>query len=215
MPEMGVVSSLRVFDGKQVKILVMGNKSNAGHCHEDKGSFMLEYAGETFADDPGTFDYSDPRAEMAGECEWHNMLVPYGPGLYPHPDNPLLHDIKPEASGDEMKFHAQVNVGVGWNNVYDHWKRTWDSPKPNVLVITDDYKLNQGHGVNFHWMTMLDVVINGREIYINGTNAHIVLHTPEDCEISVDKSPEFGGNVFNRINICRDRQKGKFILKVE
>jgi len=215
MPEMGVVSSLRVFDDKQVKVLIMGNKSNAGHCHEDKGSFILEYGGETFADDPGTFDYSDPRAEIACECEWHNMLVPYGSGLFPHPDNPLLHDIKPEATGDEVKFHAQANVGIGWNNVYDYWNRTWDSPEPNVLVITDDYKLNLGDGVKFHWMTMFDVMINGNVVNIDGSNGRVVFSVPDDCEVDVEKSPDFGGNVFNRISIRKNQRKGNLIVKIK
>ena len=48
-------------------------KAGAGHNHEDKGSFVLEFAGETFAMDPGTCDYSNPLAEILSHCERHNM----------------------------------------------------------------------------------------------------------------------------------------------
>ncbi|MFQ9800095.1 MAG: heparinase II/III family protein [Clostridia bacterium] len=45
-------------------MVVLGNRSGAGHAHEDRGSFILEYAGQTFAMDPGTCDYSSSYSMM-------------------------------------------------------------------------------------------------------------------------------------------------------
>ena len=58
LPVMGVMSSVRAFGSECVKLFLMGNQAGAGHTHEDKGSFILEFAGDTFACDPGTCDYS-------------------------------------------------------------------------------------------------------------------------------------------------------------
>ena len=51
LPVVGYASSCRELDGHTVKLFLHGNKAKAGHCHEDKGSFVLEFAGETFAAD--------------------------------------------------------------------------------------------------------------------------------------------------------------------
>jgi hypothetical protein len=41
---MGLTASTRQFNGNTVKLLVMANVAGASHNHEDKGSFVLEFA---------------------------------------------------------------------------------------------------------------------------------------------------------------------------
>jgi hypothetical protein len=64
-------------------------------------------------------------------------------------------------------------------------------------------------------MTMFDVVINGTKVIINGANSHVVLHVPDDCEVGLEKSPDFGGNVYNRISILKNQCKGALVVKIE
>jgi hypothetical protein len=54
LPEIGYIASTRSLGSELVKVFIMGNKANAGHTHEDKGSFVLEFAGRTFAADLGS-----------------------------------------------------------------------------------------------------------------------------------------------------------------
>jgi len=135
LPEMGVMASTRKASNVTTKLLIMGNKANAGHTHEDKGSFVLEYAGETFAMDPGTCDYSNPLAEILTHCERHNMLVPVGTSERPHPACPLPSDVKPVGHGDSVALHASIDAAPGWDAYYRKWLRTWESPSPDILVI--------------------------------------------------------------------------------
>ncbi len=72
------MASVRRLGDDEVKLFIMGNKAGAGDAHEDKGSFVLEYAGDTFAMDPGTCDYAHPLSLTLKTCQRHNMLLPTG-----------------------------------------------------------------------------------------------------------------------------------------
>ena len=104
LPEMGIAASTRKFGDEWVKLLIMGNRAGAGHTHEDKGSFVLEFAGESFAFDPGTCDYGHPLAGLLKHCERHNMLVPHGTAERPVPACPLPEDVKPVVEGDRTSL---------------------------------------------------------------------------------------------------------------
>ena len=155
LPEMGPMASRRPLGEHTVKLFIMGNKAEAGHTHEDKGGFVLEFAGQTFAMDPGICDYTDPIHFIYKQCQRHNMLVPVGLEDRPHPENPLLVDIKPVGQGDAVRFHATVDCGAGWERYYKTWRRTWESPMPDRLVIRDEYELVKGDGVEFYWQNVV------------------------------------------------------------
>ncbi len=193
LPVMGPITSQRRLGGEWVKLFIQGNHAGAGHTHEDKGSFILEFAGETFAMDPGTCDYSHPLANILHNCERHNMLVPYGMAERPHPECPLSHDVKPAGTGDATAFHADIDATPGWDGYYRRWHRTWDSPSPNVLTITDDYELAAGEGVEFYWQTRLPVTVDGNRAVISGTRGRVELEAPEGCAWRMDELPLMEG----------------------
>ena len=183
LPEMGIVASHRPLHGHTVKLLVMGNRARAGHTHEDKGSFVLEFAGQTFALDPGTCDYSNPLAGLLKHCERHSMLLPAGTDTRPHPECPLPVDVKPHAEGDDRRFAAEIDVSPGWEGWYRHWRRRWSSPEPSVLTIRDDYELAAGTGVEWYWQTALPVTVGGQQIAITGRRARVRLQAPQDARV--------------------------------
>lgn len=187
MPVMGPVASTRKLRGDWVKLFIMGNKAGAGHTHEDKGSFVLEFAGDTFAMDPGTCDYSHPLAGIVHNCERHNMLVPYGTPERPHPVCPLPHDIHPGGHGNARSFSAKVDLTPGWENYYRHWSRAWDSPSPDRLVIRDRYALRKGDGVEFCWSTRLPVIVKQGMVHIRGKRGLVVIEPPTGAAVRVDK----------------------------
>jgi hypothetical protein len=184
---MGPLVSHRLLGGHWVKLFIQGNKTWAGHAHEDKGSFVLEFAGDTFAMDPGTCDYSNPMAGLLQQCERHNMLVPYGLNVRPAPQNPLPHDVKPRGVGDAISFHAEIEATLGWEPYYRRWRRVWHSPAPDLLTITDDYELGAGDGVEFYWQTRLPVRLDGFVAVITGRQGRVEVEAPEGCTWRLDE----------------------------
>ncbi len=215
LPVMGVMASLRKLGDHTVKLFIMGNKAGAGHTHEDKGNFVLEFAGETFAMDPGTCDYAHPLSLTLKTCQRHNMLVPAGLIDRPHPQSPLPFDVRPRGEGDATRMHATINLTPGWEGFYKKWIRTWDSPTPNTLTISDDYDLASGDGVEFYWNTQQEVKINGSQIVLKGKKGQVEICVPAGCSARVDDLPLLGGDVQRRIAICKPARSGRLEIAVK
>ncbi|MBD2843699.1 heparinase II/III family protein [Paenibacillus sp. IB182496] len=215
LPEMGWMASTRQHGAHAVKLLIAGNRAGAGHCHEDKGSFVLEYAGETFAEDPGSCDYGLPLAAELQQCQRHNMLVPLLPGERPRPSNPLPADIRPAGTGDARQLHIQAELTPGWEGYYASWTRSWRSEEPGLLTIRDEYALAQGDAVDFYWQTRRRVTRqpDGR-ILLTGTRGRVALRVPEDCAVRIEELPVPGGTI-RRIALRREGRTGTLIVEAE
>lgn len=213
LPDTGYLASVRALDGELVKVFVMGNKRGAGHTHEDKGSFVLEFAGEAFACDLGICDYDDPMHYAYKSCQRHNMLVPVGTETRPRPDNPIMADVKPKGKGNRKKFSAEIDATPGWNGFYKKWVRTWESPGPDRLTIRDEYELESGDAVDFYWQTELPCEQSGRQVVIHGKRGTATLTAPEDCAVRVDTLPLVEGTQ-QRIAVRKDGTKGELAVEV-
>ena len=209
LPNMGVLASCRQVGDQPVKLFIMGNQAGAGHTHEDKGSFVLEFAGETFAMDPGTTDYSNPLAGALRNCERHNLLVPVGDGgTRPHPQCPLPADVKPHGSGDAVCFSAEIDATPGWEDWYRKWTRRWESPTPGRLVIHDDYRLVTGSGVDFFWQTTLPVSVDGDTVTITGQRGVASICAPAGSTIRLEELPYIGDQPQRRIAFRVEQRQG-------
>ena len=199
-PDMGVLASQRWLGNQSIKLFIMGNRAGAGHTHEDKGGFVLEFAGETFAMDPGTTDYSDPLSAALRNCDRHNLLVPVSAnGTRPHPQCPLPVDVKPHGTGDAVRFSAEINATPGWEGWYRSWTRRWESPQPDQIIIHDDYELANGQGVDFFWQTTLPVNVIGDTVTISGRRGVAIICPPTGSTIRVEELPYLGGQTQRRI----------------
>lgn len=212
LPDTGYMASTRSLDGQQIKLFIMGHQAGADHTHEDKGSFVLEFAGQVFALDLGICDYEDPIHAVYKQCQRHNMLVPVGIKERAHPQRPLPVGVKPVGHGDEKSFRARIDATPGWERYYRKWNRSWDSPSPDTLVIRDDYILAQGNAVEFYWQTKLPVRLRDKTVVIEGQRGRATLEVPADCTIRVDRLPLAEGQEHNRIAVCKAGTKG--VLKV-
>ncbi|MBX3751041.1 MAG: heparinase II/III family protein [Opitutaceae bacterium] len=215
LPEMGLMASTRQHQGAWTKLLLNGNKAGAGHAHEDKGGFVLEFRGETYAMDPGTCDYSSPLAGILQNCERHNMLIPIGVTERPCPESPLTHNVRPVGTGDAVRFSATIDAAPGWTH-YRKWVRTWDSPTPDRLTITDDYELapEGGTGVEFYWQTALPIAVSGQTITLTGRHGRAVIEAPAGTTIRVDDLPMPPGRIQRRIAIISAAAKGTLVVTV-
>ena len=198
LPDTGLVSSVRELDGELVKILVESGTSGSGHVHEHHGGFVLEFAGQTFALDPGQCAYAHPLSGEMGWCQRHCVLVPSGVDGRPHPDKLDRTDTRGDgplrkiplcAQGNARRFHAEADVTRAWKTYYRKWVRSYDSPSPDRLVIRDAYALKRGDGVDFQWITQRDIEVEGHRVSLLGRRGRVVIEAPEDCQIQVDELP--------------------------
>lgn len=193
LPDMGVLASHRRLRGEWVKLFVSGCTRDADHNHEDKGSFVLEYAGDTFACDPGRHRFAgSPVATLVKHAQLHNMLVPFGgfaerphPDL-PHPTQPWPAGIVAEGRGDGRRLRAEVDATRGFGRYFRRWRRVLDSPSPDRLGIRDEYDLAQGDGVDFLWQTTLDARIEGGSIMIRGRRGLCAVAIPTGCAATIE-----------------------------
>ena len=192
MPKIGQMASHRRLGGEMVKLFLMGNQAGASHTHEDKGSFVLEFAGDSFAKDFGICDYSNPLADMMKHCQRHNMLVPLtAGGARPKPANPIFADITPRGHGDETSFHATMELAAGWEGWFTRWTRHWDAPSPAELTITDHWSVEKGDGVAFCWTTPLPITLDAEKhrAVIEGRRGRATLTWGEGIEARVESLP--------------------------
>ena len=192
MPNIGMMCSQRELAGEKVKLFLMGNQAGASHTHEDKGSFVLEFAGDSFSMDFGSMDYSNPMAELLKHAQRHTMLVPDAPGgERPRPSNPIMADLRHRGEGDAVRFHAELDLTPGWEGWYRRWFRTWDSPTPAELTIADEWEIARGEGVVFYWTTPLPMALDAakREVVITGRRGRATLTYPADCVATIEQLP--------------------------
>ncbi|MFW6132435.1 MAG: heparinase II/III domain-containing protein [Planctomycetota bacterium] len=208
---MGLTSSTRKLGEHWVKLLIVSNKDNASHNHEDKGSFVLEFAGQTFAADGGQVGYDDPQSNLMKHAQRHNMLLPTGLDARPAPIRDV--GVLPEAEGDETGFRASMDLTPRWAGVYDKWTRTFESPRPDRLVITDDYELARGDGVAFYWSTFLPVEVRDDRVVITGRRGRVVLSVPDDCRVRVNELSMPKGPPQRRIAFERRRRSGRIVVE--
>lgn len=215
LPETGYVSSARKSDNKWSKILVIGgNKEAVGHNHYDRGSFVLEYGGESFAVDPGGLVYADAESGNMKFAHNHNMLVPTGTQTKNPTPNIGIASVLPKAKGDSIAFEATFSPGVCWPEYYAYWDRTFNSPNPRSFEITDKYSLKQGSGVNFIWQTPLPVSLAGNEVKIEGKKSIAVISVPTGCKIEIIPARKLGMRNLSTIIIKSDKKSGELLTKV-
>lgn len=189
LPDLGYMASVRKLGDAWVKLFILGNKANGDHQHEDKGSFILECAGDSFAFDFGVVDYANPVTDLLKQCQRHNMLTPWSEDERPRPLNPIRLDVKPAGSGDATRFHAAMDCTPGWAGWFSRWQRSWDAPTADTLIITDTWAVEKGKGVIFHWTTRLPMQLDGHRVIIEGRRARAVLELPDDVEAQIEHLP--------------------------
>jgi len=187
MPDTGMMCSVRRHRGELVKLLIMGNPNGGDHQHEDKGSFVLEFAGDSFSMDFGVLDYANPVTDLLKQAQRHTMLTPWDDAVRPKPANPIYQDIRPVGTGDAVQFKATLDVTAGWDGWFTKWQRTWDSPTPDHFVITDDWAVAQGKGVEFHWVTRLPMRREGDKVIIEGKRAYAEITIPAGVEAVIEE----------------------------
>lgn len=168
----GMVSSFRRLEGEGVRLFLVGAMENAGHCHRDKGSFLLEVGGEAFAIDRGAVPYEDAtnlpfmKSEVA-----HNLAVPEGCGQ--QNPSPVASDW--EAAGDELFLRATVDTGKTWLPPVVSCRRTIHSVSPGEVEIVDEFELTEPRTVTFFLHSPLPMHLTGHQAEVRGTHFNMAV----------------------------------------
>ena len=217
LPTMGVMASTRFYEGETVKMLLIGTKAQTrSHRHNDRGSFVLEFAGDTYAADPGGQSYSTAGAGLVKRSDYHNMLVPGD-----MPDNELeavaKANVYPVGTGDEKSFHAEILPAPSSYNYFTDWKRTIDSPVPNRFVIRDDYKLTPGRkSARFLWITELPwKKVKDGVIRLDGLTSYALIHYPPELQFRAEKLSVRRNDIYHRLNFEKNAPEGTIEIRVE
>jgi hypothetical protein len=216
LPQTGLCASTRQIGEQTIKVFVRGNRGDwfHDHEHEDTGSFVIEFAGEAFALDPGIVEYDNPQHELMKHCDWHNMLVPVVEGERPRPVEKLDVDVIPRAKGNKKSFHARLDVTPDWKGYYRRWIRTLDSPSPDRLTIRDEYDLEQGRAADFCWQTALPCRIENGGVLIQGARGLAKLTPDAGCLLRIDDLPVVDGTKQKRIAFRKEGAKGTIEVSV-
>ncbi|MCC7493776.1 MAG: heparinase II/III family protein [Fimbriimonadaceae bacterium] len=216
LPSSGFAASTRRLGGEWVKLVVCGGPARAGHNHEDRGSFVLEFAGDTFAADPGGLVYADAAANTMKHAQHHNLLVPLAAAAAPRPApaNPASVAVIPEATGDLQQFRASLNPGVLWPAHYRSWKRRFDSPSPEQLSIVDEYERLGGAGVEFLWHTPLPVSRAGDRLVLQGRRGRALLTPPAGATIELIPPRQLGRRPLTTIVLRHPAASGRLVTAV-
>ncbi len=161
----GHVSSCRRLGGGSVRLFLVGAMANAGHGHRDKGSFILEADGESFAIDRGMVPYHDSgnlpflKSEAA-----HNLAVPAGCAQQnPSPSASLW-----QARGGEKSLHASVDTSGTWLPPVQACRRIITSPLPDCIEIRDEFDLAEPRAVTFYLHSPLAMISGQNQAEVRG-----------------------------------------------
>ena len=150
--DVGQASSVRDGDTLDaVHLHVCSGPSKGGHSQQDKGSFMIEAAGEMLAIDRGSVPYGDPAHVAMADAGWHNLLCPEdarGSALKQdrHNDGGRLTSAEQH---DDAVFLVSDNKDAWPDGLFAFNERRFVSPTADLIVIDDDVTLNEAHAVSF------------------------------------------------------------------
>lgn len=150
LSQTGLLCSCRPTPDGPVRLQLIGGPANAGHCHEDRGSFVLEAFGEEIAIDRGQMPYNDTRCSIVKMARYHNVLTVDGAGnetgrqLCPCPEASI-----PEGEGNEETLRCRIDVSGAWAEA-DVCVREIESDAPTEFIIIDRAALTDPRQVAFH-----------------------------------------------------------------
>lgn len=124
----------------RIQFHLCSGPTDFGHFHEDKGSFILEAAGEALAIDRGMCTYSSPHGAMMSKTGSHNLFTPLQTDGQPFAQ-PRFNQGGKITFGklkDGILMLTCDNLEAWQDGVFSRNYRRVFSPLPRVYYIHDD-----------------------------------------------------------------------------
>lgn len=194
LPALGMLCSCRPTPDGPVRVQLIGAMANAGHGHEDKGSFLLEAFGEEILIDRGICFYGDARTDLLKHAMRHNMLTPDDEAGRPlRQRNPLSEPVIPKGEGDERTLDARIEAAAGWPEVVRRWRRRIRSEEPEWVEITDTAERFEDGTVSLHFQSRHPWERDGEGWVSTGARARLRLSPQWAVAESVAEEDLFDG----------------------
>jgi len=186
LPEAGHATSRRVDEaGRSLRLHVAGCRAAPGHTHFDQGSLVVECDDEPMLIDRGIVRYDDARANLLKASAMHNVLTPVLEGDE-HPDQALPRDraVVPEASGDERRFEAKIDLGVVWPNHAERYERRIVSENLTTWTVQDLGRWTEAMPVAFHLhaLSPFEVADDGKSAKLTHAGITLRIEAPWAAE---------------------------------
>ena len=168
----GHVDSVRVREGRDpIHFHYITGPVEAGHYHDDKGSFILEAGDEALLIDRGICDYGHPFTVMLKMARFHNVLTPDNPGGLPieQPNDVPGGHLTAAKTQDGVFWIAADNTRAWEPGIFERSVRRVVSPAGGLYVFDDEVSLTKGRSVTFNLHTKLAAAIENDAAIIRGT----------------------------------------------
>ena len=153
-PMTGLTTLRRKSDLGMVHMSTFSGAAYFAHCHEDKGSFILEVGGKPMLIDRGVCTYSIPYVETIGSASVHNLF-------YPESETGFCYHQK--KSGAAMITEANYQNGILryrtelqdiWEDgIFEQCSRSLYSEDPCVYWVLDEAVYGTPHRASFRLNT--------------------------------------------------------------
>jgi hypothetical protein len=174
LPDVGEVSSVRAHPQLGfVHFHLSAGPILLTHYHMDRGSFVLEAAGEALAIDRGVTTYDHPEVGLIGAAARHNLLYPESPdgrqiGQPPNAYGATLNSAV--AEGDILLLAADTTQS--WESgVYQAIRRRVVSPAPALYLLDDEAQMVTPMAVSFRLNTRGVIQTQGGEFWVTSERA--------------------------------------------
>jgi hypothetical protein len=151
-----------------------------GHCHADKGSIVVEVAGEPILIERGSADYSNPETASMKRSDQHSMAVPLDEegGAYSQPLTDGYGGELVRASLEAGRLHIVSEDTRAWEEgLYARAMREVVSESPAEYLVTDTGAFARPTGgVAILYQTLAPVEQDGAGFVIKAERATVRIH---------------------------------------
>ena len=150
--------------------------ADVGHFHMDKGSVVLQAAGEELLVDRGVLGYDHPDTLLCGMPEYHNLLMPELSGARPRQKPTRDGAYLVSAQYESGAFTAEGDVTKAWNDgrILKDTRRI-ESGCPEIFTLVDDMVLSESAPVSALFNTVCPCEKTESGAVIHGEKADLVI----------------------------------------
>jgi hypothetical protein len=170
LPDVGETSSVRAHaELGYVHFHLSAGPILLTHYHMDRGSFVLEAAGEALAIDRGVTTYDHPEVGLIGAAARHNLLYPdsLDGRQISQPPSAFGATLTSAVSTNGMLLLAADTTQSWESGVFKAIRRRVFSPTPELFLLDDEAKTTVPMPVSWRLNTHGDIEQRGTEFWIS------------------------------------------------
>jgi Heparinase II/III-like protein. len=188
-----------------------------GHFHEDKGSFIIEAAGEVLAMDRGITNYANPETKFLKKAEYHNLLYPKGRDgrTFRQPADMPGGRIGSVEYDRGLLLIASTQHDAWEKDLFDVNIRRIISPLPDLYILDDEIEMNEAIEMSFIINSVFPLMTEANDSYITASKTKlriIPLNWRPDKVLTGVDGIDWALNPVNRLRLRSEARKSHRLL---